>query len=480
MSVTAENRVIVVGAGVAGLTAAFRLQQHGLDVTVLEAEEYIGGKTSGTSRAGFEINRGASVLSAGYARVLALVNELGLESRLVSVDPTIGIVHDGDIHLLRGEGLGAVVDAVRTPLLSPRSKLLLLRAAIDAFGARECAAYDQPALRAKIDTESVGEYCQRRLNAEILDRVLSPLMGGLYLTTGARISVADLYCMLTKFIKGMVGYEGRIDFVARALADRLDIATRSTVSLIERTDAGARVVWTADGAEHEEHVAGVISTVTAGRVADIYPGLDPNIQRLLHDDIPYANYLGIHFALSRRPDIDAVLLCVPEDELGGLSTVAFQHYFAPGSTPAGKGLVSAYVSHEWITPRLHLPDQAIIDEILPQLERVIAGVSDMIEFVEVVRWVPGAPRPEPGVYRAMADLDRYLNQDTTVQLAGDYLSFPSVNGSVVSGETAAHRLAVSIGARRRHSHRAGYQPAGRRNGGQRAPTPPRTRPISQP
>ena len=54
-------KVMVVGAGVAGLTAAFRLQQRGCDVTVLESEDRVGGKTASVQSDGFVVNTGATV-----------------------------------------------------------------------------------------------------------------------------------------------------------------------------------------------------------------------------------------------------------------------------------------------------------------------------------------------------------------------------------------------------------------------------------
>jgi oxygen-dependent protoporphyrinogen oxidase len=72
-------RVVVVGAGVAGLSAAFRLQQQGCIVTVLEAEDHVGGKTASIRRDGFVLNTGATVLAGSYAAMRTLAEEAGLD-----------------------------------------------------------------------------------------------------------------------------------------------------------------------------------------------------------------------------------------------------------------------------------------------------------------------------------------------------------------------------------------------------------------
>jgi oxygen-dependent protoporphyrinogen oxidase len=440
-----NERIIVVGAGVSGLSAAYRLNQRGFDVTVLEAEDHVGGKTAATRRDGFTLNRGATILGTSYDAMLALAKDVGVDDEIVKVAPTIGVVRDGRVHWLRGAPPGALIDFIRTPLLSTRSKLLLARAGIDAFKARKKAGYDKPALRAELDTESVGEYCDRRLNAEIRDRLLGPLMGGLFVVDGLRMSVADLFFSLAKFLGGgMLGYRNGIDFFARALAERLDVVTSAEVKLVERQQDGARVIWTTNGENHDERVAGVVLTVAAPLVPSLYPGLDPELQGMLLEGLKAANFIGARFALSGRPETDAVVVVVPSGELDGLATVMYEHNISPGSAPPGKGVVGALFYHEWATPRLGLSDDELLEAMLPGLDRVVPGIAGMIEFAEITRWAPAALRSEPGMHKLIAEIDRRIDPGHRVQLAGDYLSIPSVNGSVVSGEVAAQRLAGAI------------------------------------
>lgn len=439
------GRVIVVGAGVSGLSAAWRLTQQGFDVTVLEAEDHVGGKTAATRRDGFTLNTGATVLGASYRSMLAITREIGAEGELVQIAPTIGVVRDGSVHLLRGAGVGAVLDFVRTPLLSGRSKLLLARAGVDALKARKKAGYDQPHLRAELDVETVAAYCDRRLNAEIRDRLLGPVLGGLFVTDGDGLSVADLFFTLTKVLGGgMLGYRGGIDFFARRLAARLDVVTSAPVTLVEHRPGGARVTWTQDGEAHAEDVAGVVMAVPAPLVPVLHPELHPGIQGLLLEGLQHANFVGIRFALSERPAGDALLVVVPSGELGGLATVMYEHTISPGAAPDGKGLIGVLLYHEWVTPRLGLSDEELIEAVLPDLDRVVPGIADKVEFAELTRWTPGALRTVQGTHRLIAELHDRMDPADRVQLAGDFLSIPSINGSVVTGEAAAARLAAAI------------------------------------
>jgi oxygen-dependent protoporphyrinogen oxidase len=415
---------------------------------VLEAEDHVGGKTTAYRRDGFTLNSGATVLGASYSSLLAIAREIGVADQIIKVNPTIGVYaeRDGRIHWLRGAPPGAIIDFIKTPLLSPKSKLLLARAGLDAFRARRKAGYDQPQLRAELDTESVDAYCERRLNAEIRDRLLAPVMGGLFVVDGSTVSVAGLFFSLVKFLGGgMLGYQSGIDFLSRALADRVPVTTSAEVKLVERRDDGARVVWTHDGAEREETVDGAILSVAAPFVPTIYPSLDPGIQGILLEGLKQANFISVRLALRRRPDTDALLAVVPFGALGGIATLMYEHNISPGSAPPGKGLVGALLYDEWVTPRMSLSDDELLSELLGDLDRVVPGIAEMIEFTQITRWQPGALAGDPGTHRLIAEIDRRTDATHRVQLAGDFMSIPSIEGSIVTGEAAAARLAGAIG-----------------------------------
>jgi protoporphyrinogen/coproporphyrinogen III oxidase len=440
------NRVIVVGAGISGLTAAYRLQQHGFDVTVLEASDHVGGKMASFRRDGFTLNGGATVISGSYGSLLGLARELGVEDQIVTVKPTIGIYaeREGQVHWIRRtEPEATVEDLIATPLLSPESKLLLARIVLDAGRARPLCDYHQPSLHAQLDTESVSQYCERRLNAEIRDRLIAPLITGLYLVDGTTVSAAGLFFSLFKLGGGLRGYHGGIDFITRALAERLHVETSTEVMLVQRSGDGARVEWTSDGGEHEERVHGVVLSVGAPLVLRIYPGLDSGVRATL-EGLEHYNVLAVRFALSRRPDTDATFVIVPFGALGGIGLVIYEHSISLESAPPGKGAVGVMLGHDWITPRLERSDEELLAEVLPDLERIVPGIAGTIEFAQINRWLPVAVSASTGTQRRIAEIHERLDPGDRVQLAGDYLTIPGLEGSTVSGEAAARRLAAAI------------------------------------
>jgi len=178
-------RVVVVGAGVAGLTAAtvIRRAAPAIEVVVLEAQPRAGGlvETERTPR-GFLIEHGADCLVTTKPRGLAAVQAADLGGELVvgaGSRRSYVAGHDGLVPIppvLGALGPAALWSFFQTPLLSGAGKL---RAALE------------PLMRARRDTEdeSVGAFTTRRFGREFARAVLDPLIGGIYGADTSRLSV---------------------------------------------------------------------------------------------------------------------------------------------------------------------------------------------------------------------------------------------------------------------------------------------------
>lgn len=103
LSGSLNKSVIVIGSGVAGLSAAYHLAKHGVAVTVLEAADRLGGRMSSDVREGFRIDRGAQFLSTGYAVIGKLIDRLGLASQLTPTAQWSGTVREGRVRKVNAE-----------------------------------------------------------------------------------------------------------------------------------------------------------------------------------------------------------------------------------------------------------------------------------------------------------------------------------------------------------------------------------------
>jgi oxygen-dependent protoporphyrinogen oxidase len=123
--------------------------------------------------------------------MLRIVDEVGLASDLEPGGTVVGFARDGTIHYLDSNRL--FLDALKTPLLSPRSKLAAVKLALDNRRIARLLSYEDLSSAAPFDTETAQEYCRRRLNTEIYDYVVDATLRGLLGTRGDEVSVVDFF-----------------------------------------------------------------------------------------------------------------------------------------------------------------------------------------------------------------------------------------------------------------------------------------------
>ena len=344
-------------------------------------------------------------------------------------------------HELRISGMGALVDGLRTGLISPRAKFELRHLARDALKVRKQMSYTDHSARASVDRESVGDYCRRRFGRETHDWAIDPLTRGLWVVDADPISSVDLFFALVKmFGPGMLRYPAGMDFLCRELAGRLDVRLECPVGSVERVGDGARVTWQKDGTQQSEEVAACVLAVVAPAVPEIHHGLDDRIAEILADELQYTNTITASFALSRRPAGDQLATVIPEQVDAGLAIVPFTHVSCPDCAPPGKGLIAGYWTSEWSTAHFDLDDDALLAEMLPSMDRIVPGIESMTEFVNVERWRLSTLKSRPGLHRTIAELTDRLDPADPIQLAGDYFGPPNLESCVLSAEIAARNV----------------------------------------
>ena len=96
----ADKSIIVIGAGIAGLTAAYQLKKAGQDVLVLDMNNYVGGRMANVEWQGFLLDIGAKFVTTADKSLTNMVQEVGLSDQLIKSDEglTITIYRDGKLH----------------------------------------------------------------------------------------------------------------------------------------------------------------------------------------------------------------------------------------------------------------------------------------------------------------------------------------------------------------------------------------------
>ena len=443
-------RVVVVGSGVSGLAAAVRLHQAGHDVTVLEAAPTIGGKARTGHRDGFTFEEGAVILPAAYTSFLRLVADVGLGEDLIVGGSVIGFAKPApagvEIHYLDSADL--IRDALRTRMLSTRSKLRLATLFWDNLKIKPRLNYEDLSSCARFDTESAAQYAQRRrLGPEALTYVIDATLRGVLGAYPEQASVVDFFFAFNNLLGTTLhALRGGLSRYPEAVAKLVDVRTGCRVRSVDDRGGDVEVLWQDDtGTEQTEHVDGTIIAIPGNETAAILPALDPARREYL-DGLRYTRTLSVNVALSQAPPgVPASVMQVPAVVHHGLLGFILEHNRVPDHVPAGQGMLGLLAMPDWADTLIDADDGTVLDHTLAAAEHVLPGVGRTVEWAQVNRWPSALINTHPGSWRELGRFNRIRTAtDRRVQLAGDYYSSTNLNTATAAGERAARELRAHL------------------------------------
>lgn len=478
------GRVAVIGGGITGLAAAHRLVElagasgaPAVAVELFEASARPGG-CFGTEQVGdYTIETGADSFITDKPWALAVCRRLGLADRLIGIDARYRralILRGGRTHPAP-EGLSLLAPTkfaglFRTRLLSPAGKL------------RAAAEYFVPRRRGTGD-ESIAEFARRRFGRQMYDRVIQPLVGGIYTGDPARLSLAATFPRfvemeqqwggLIRGVRGMraAGGERATDSgvryglfaTPRGGMSELQNALRDRVAKAATVHVGQRVVGvhrraepgsgrgngfeveTADGGRHAADA--VILALPAWQAAELIAAWADELARELAA-IEYASsaivVTGHRLADVAHP-LDAAGLVIPHREGRRILAVSFLSRKFPVRAPNGRVILRTFVGGALQPELLENDDGALVTQVREELSALL-GVSGAPEIARVVRYNRAMPQYALGHLERVERIERLVSQNAGLELAGNAYRGVGVPDCIHSGEEAAERAWVQVAA----------------------------------
>lgn len=444
-----EREVLVVGGGIAGLSAATALVARGVDVELIEAADEVGGHFRSDREDGYTFAHGPQAIPGFAARALDLVERLGLGPRLVAA-------RGGSRRFVWREGRpvrlpSGPVSFLTSPFLSARGKL---RLASEPWRARPDAPDPE---------ESVAAFFRRRIGAEATEALVGPFVTGIHAGDPERLETRSAFPRLARWEadsgslvrgalrsrrgahgprrRGLFSFPEGLGEVVAACADRLEgrVRTACPARAVERCERGLRVHADA-GAFTAGHV---ILATPPPETARLLRGLDEEAAKLA-GGVPMAPVAVVHLggpleAHERAPEGFGLL--VPRSSGFRTLGIVYSSSLFPGRAPAGAWLQATYLGGVLDPDVLDEPDDTVRRLVGDETEQLL-GFSPDRGTARVIRHPAAIPQLVPGHAARVDELRRRLGALPRLALAGNWLDGVGLEHAVASGEAAASRLAA--------------------------------------
>ena len=462
--------IAVIGGGITGLAAAHRLIELAPQVQVIlfDAGERLGGVLRTELHDGYLVELSADNFITNVAWGVDLCDRIGLGDELLPTRESqrrAFVVRAGRLvpvplgfYLLSP---GRVWPLVRSPLLSWPGKLRVL-----------C----EPLVRPRRDggDESLASFARRRLGREAFERLVQPLVAGIYTADAEQLSMA---AALPRFVEmertsgslmraawrersrqadGAASSGARYGlFVAprdgmsslvEALAHRLDTGGVKRGPAVTRLTAAGRG-WSVSTAEETKVFDAVILALPAYAAATLVEPLHQELAAELQK-ISYAGSAIVALGYRREQltrDFEGFGFVVPAVERRSILAASYSSSKFDDRAPDGRVLVRVFLGGAERPEQLELDDQALIDLATRELADLL-GIEGRPELSRVVHWPRSMPQYHLGHVELVERIEKLAAGLPTLALAGNAYHGVGIPNCIHSGEQAAEQVLAAVRA----------------------------------
>ncbi|HKV39502.1 MAG TPA: protoporphyrinogen oxidase [Blastocatellia bacterium] len=478
--VSRHSKAAVIGAGISGLTCAFRLKSLGVNVVAMDASDRAGGVMHSEVVDGYLIERGPNS-SQGTLEVLDLVSELGIEDDLLEGDPKAPayVYFDEQLHPVPA-GLGSLI---KSDLLSAGGKLRLLAEPFKR--------------RSRIEgEESLHSFVSRRLGKQVAERLVAPFTSGIYAGDAHKLSVQATFPSLAKLesehgsllrgmIRGAVGgrkpkaprvaeparkprrrkrlvsFRNGMGSLPQALASKLGedliLGCRNIqLGLLDgsneqvaghkdnrgETNSGFKITFERRGVPEELTCDRLIIAAPALAAAGLLGPISNEMARLLQP-IEHPPLAIAYLAFDRESIPVSTngfgFLAAPGQGLEILGCVYSSSLFK-GRSPSGMTLLTVFIGGARNTGISELSDSNVVEAIRKDLDQSL-GIEDEPKVIGVTRYDRSIPQYNIGHAERVRKIHELAGGIRGLTLIGNYLHGVSTGDCIKEAERAAHSIA---------------------------------------
>lgn len=460
MTKSASPTLAVIGAGITGLTAAYRLQQRGFQVKVFERAPQPGGAIRSIRENGYLIEGGPNSLMLGTNEVRQLIKDVGLEPLMQTANAMAK-----KRYIVRG---GRFLPVPMSPGSFFSSPLFAFRTKAAIFA----ELLSRPRLRTT--DLSLAELVRTHFNQELVDYALNPLIAGIYAGDPEKLSVRHAFPALwdaershgsllrglmagakAKKLSGepgvapMVSFPGGLQALPDALAAKIPAEGVQLNATLETIIPGRphRLIWKQAGQTCTGEFDLVLLALPAGALAQLAFGTLGERPLAILDGIPQPPVSSLFLGYRREQvghPLDGFGGLVPAVEHRSVLGILFSSTLFPDRAPPGHVGLTIFAGGLRQPDVARLTTDELIARIVPDLHDLV-GVNTPPVFVKHTYWPRAIPQYVLGYERYLEAIKQVELSTQGLFIGGNVREGISLQDCIKSGEKLATQAAEFAG-----------------------------------
>lgn len=427
-----SKRIAVIGAGIAGLSAAYELKKANFTVTVFEKEAHVGGRMATRFKSPFPFDIGANHLCDLYDEMKNYCKEFDLEF-LPMEFVKYGVVKNKKV-IPTENALGWLSRLrlawrmLKTEKTSQTLDFLNLSTTIDH------------------DTMSAAEFMKKACGKQVVDYIIDPFTSTYQFHRADEISAGALIALMESIKTQKPRWylhhlKGEMIALPEALAKQVNVKVNTPITSIQASPQGVTLQF---GNTTERFDAALLAT-PASVTRALYQNPTP-AQSTLLQSARYAATIGFAFKVPAHRLPDTSVVWVPFVESQAISGYTNETMKGAPLMHDGTSLLCVWMHESFARPILKESDKKLFEIAQKELLKVCPWFksAEELEPYDLQRWPEAMPKFYPGYLNLVHDFLRDGQGENNVFFAGDYLNSPWTEGALRCGKRVAETVETAL------------------------------------
>ncbi|MEJ5351734.1 MAG: protoporphyrinogen oxidase [Melioribacteraceae bacterium] len=451
-----NKKIIILGAGISGLSTAYWLYKKGFEIKILESRSEPGGSMQSEFVNNFLIDYGPNSGLETTPLIRQLVDEVGISNEFVYANESSNkryILRNNELHPLP---MNPPL-FIKSKLFSAKAKLRLM--AEPFIGKSEDGYY-----------QSVAEFVRRRLGQEFLDYAIDPFVSGVFAGDPNKLSVKSAFPKLYRLeevygglIKGMIkgakerkqraeqskqsakmfSFINGMQSFPKAIAKKLEdnILYNCVVKKVKRTSDNWEVIYEMNGEQNKINSDIVLSTLPAYVSSDIFDEIDSELSKHLNE-IYYPPVMVLYLGFKKENinrNLDGFGFLIPSKEQKHFLGAIWSSTIFPNRCEDDKAAFTLFIGGARSPHLFDIEKEKLIEIVLAEFKDIMKIKGDPILIKEKL-WEKAIPQYNIGYIEHENYFEKFQKENPGLILSGNYRGGISVGDCIKNSELVIQNL----------------------------------------